>query len=117
MSESPDDEGVEQERLQQDDTTELFPSPTSRHLLQQSTGLRLVKSVPNQVIPIGQPYTYSLSDVFASDNPFVLGVTQTGQSALPSWLRFEPVLLSTYPAGLGSVVSAYRGTQFLSRMG
>ena len=94
-------EVIERERPQQKDTTAQFSSPTSRHLLQQSTGLRIVQPVPDQLIPTGKPYAYSLSDVFASDSPFVLGVTQTRQSALPSWLSFEPMLLSTYPAGSG----------------
>ncbi|HXW60811.1 MAG TPA: hypothetical protein VEK06_04650, partial [Myxococcota bacterium] len=44
----------------------------SRHLLQSGSSLSIARSVPDQTIQIGQPWSYSLEGVFSGGHAFVL---------------------------------------------
>lgn len=80
------------------DTSKIKAS--QRKLLQQKpfSTVSVKNSIPNQLINLGQLYTYSLDNVFSSGYT-LLGATEIGQFGLPDWLSLQYKKLGSYPTG------------------
>ncbi len=74
--------------------------------------LTVVRPIPNQVVNINLPYSYSLNGVF-SGNYALLGATTTGASRLPDWLSLQYTLLGSYPVA-SSAVAVSGSTVFVA---
>jgi hypothetical protein len=97
------------------DSDQLHAPSTQRRLLQQQTQQGLVtviNPIPDQVIQVGQPYSYSLNQVFLG-NFTLLSAVETGRASLPSWLSLNYELIGSYPAFSGdNGAAAISGTNF-----
>ena len=99
----------------EEDSDKALTHLTQRRLLQQPSQVTIINPIPDQVIEIGQPYSYSLDNVFSGDF-LILDATETEKTTLPNWLSLQYKLLGSYPAGSGRVydVAVSSGTAFVA---
>ncbi len=88
--------------ITEEDSDQPQISSIRRRLLQQQTqqsSVMVVNPIPDQVIEIGQPYSYSLDNIF-SGNYTLLGAVETGKTSLPNWLNLQCKLISSYQSNV-----------------
>ena len=78
-----------------EDSDQPQAQSNQRHLLQQQSSIIAINPIPDQIIEVGKPYSYSLDNVF-SGNFTRLDAVERGKTNLPSWLSLQYKLVGSF---------------------